>query len=318
MSKIFLSNRDYRNHLTDEGEQLQLGLEAAGWTLVGFGYGDGCRDVPTLLARHQPSAVLIADKRDWDPSSPGAFRKDIGFENLSHLQKHPELFKICVVKDAGGMQDYHRRFCEEVQASAILTYYHDRSVRPLNPWMMGYPTIRTYHSVDFLLRYETVNRKRAVVSGALSGVYPLRQMAVLNAGRLGLTILRHPGYSNRGSRTADYLKEISGYKVHVATASRFGFALRKIIESVLVGTTPVTDLPEYDVLPGIDKALVRISPNVSVAELKDAIDYAERTWDAEERRQYAEAAAKLYDFRATGKALDSAIAAHMAPEKVVA
>lgn len=271
-----------------------------------------------LIDRYQPSVVLISDKRDFDPLMQGAFNKNIGFRGLSELAKHPEIFTLATIKDAGGQFDYHRAFCEEVKADAILVYYHDRSVRPLNPWMMGYPTIRTYHSVDGMLRRETVNRKRAVVSGALSGVYPLRQMAVLNAGRLGLTILRHPGYSNRGSRTADYLKEISGYKVHVATASRFGFALRKIIESVLVGTTPVTDLPEYDVLPGIDKALVRISPNVSVAELKDAIDYAERTWNAEERRQYAETAAKLYDFRATGKALDSAIAAHMAPEKVVA
>lgn len=318
MSKIVLANVDYRQHMTSEGNELQLGLEAAGWTLVGFGYGDGCRDVPTLLDRYKPTAVLISDKRDWDPSSTGAFRKDIGFTNLGALSQHADIFKVCVVKDAGGQQDYHRRFCEEVQAGGIVTYYHDRSVRPLNPWMMGYPTIRTYHSVDGMLRRETVNRKRAVVSGALSGVYPLRQMAVLNAGRLGLAILRHPGYSNRGSRTADYLKEISGYKVHVATASRFGFALRKIIESVLVGTTPVTDLPEYDVLPGIDKALVRVSPTVSVAELRAAIDYAERTWNVDERRQYAEAAARLYDFRATGKALDSAIAAHMTPEKVVA
>jgi hypothetical protein len=35
MSKLVLANIDYRRHMTDEGEQLQAGLEAAGWILAG-------------------------------------------------------------------------------------------------------------------------------------------------------------------------------------------------------------------------------------------------------------------------------------------
>jgi hypothetical protein len=222
------------------------------------------------------------------------------------------------VKDAGGSQDYHRRFCEEVEADAVLTYYHDQSVVPLNPWILPYLTIRTFHSIDATLQLHIPrDRQRAVVSGAMSNAYPLRKMVALHREALGVELLKHPGYSNKGCHTADYLRQIAQYRVHVATASKFGFALRKIIESVAVCTTPVTNLPAHDVLPGIDKALVRIPANASLDEIRDAIDYADRTWNGEERVHYAAICRNFYDFRATGNALDFAITA-AAAEKVSA
>ena len=71
-------------------------------------------------------------------------------------------------------------------------------------------------------------------------------------------LLEHPGYGNPGSQVETYVKALREYRVHLATASKYGFALRKIIESVAIGCTPVTNLPTYDVLPEIDGALKRI------------------------------------------------------------
>jgi hypothetical protein len=93
----------------------------------------------------------------------------------------------------------------------------------------------------------------------------------------------------------------------VATASRYGFALRKIVESVAMGATPITDLPAYDVLPEIDQALVRISPVATLAELKEAIDTAERAWNLDRALYFAESARHFYDYRKIGKRLDRLI-----------
>jgi hypothetical protein len=60
---------------------------------------------------------------------------------------------------------------------------------------------------------------------------------------------------------------------HVATASSYHFALRKIIESVACGCTPVTNLPAYDVLPEIDPVLVRIDDDATEAQIGEAIAF---------------------------------------------
>jgi hypothetical protein len=319
--KLMLANRDYGPatagwgaHMTDEGYQLQAGLEAAGWTLAGAGYGDGCRYVPRLLDRHRPDAVLVADKRDWDPANRGgAFRTDIGFGELDALARHPEIFKLAVVKDAGSMVGYHADFCREIAADAVLTYYHDWSTLAAAPWLADYRRIRTYHSVDADLVGGldlTASRKRAVVSGARNpNVYPLRESVIVHAGRLGLDVLPHPGYSNRGNRTPEYLRRLSGYRLSVATASVYGFALRKIIEAVACGCTPVTNLPDYDVLPAIDDALVRVSDDASLEEIGDALAYADRQWELEERLYFVSRVLEFYGYRAMGERLDRDIAA---------
>lgn len=307
-SKLLLANIDYATHMTDEGQQLQRGLEEAGWALAGFGYKDGCKDVPTLIERYKPSRVLVHDKRDWD-SKCGAFRKGLEFGRLNFLQECKDIFKLTVVKDAGSLVEYHREVCEEVGADAVVTYYHDQSVLPVAPFLKNYTRIRTYHSVnaDVVPEVRPGWRRRALVSGAVGDVYPLRRRVMNQRKMFSCDILPHPGYSNRGVKTQDYLHSLADYRVHVATASRYGFALRKIIESVACGTTPVTDLPAYDVLPNIDGALTRISASISDEGITEMLMDEYLGWDFAERHMYAEAAKKFYDWRAIGVRLDQLI-----------
>jgi len=315
---LILANRDYGPagdgwgaHTSTEGMELQLGLAHAGWTLAGAGYGDACRDVPTLLDRHRPEIVMISDPRDWDPASHGAFRKDIGFERVEALRNRPDIFRAVVVKDAGSVREYQREFFSRVGADAAVVYYHLAVVRELNPWLESAALVRTYHTVEpqHCVRVDPARpRKRAVVTGAVSKVYPLREAVVKAARRIGVDVARHPGYQNRGAHTPAYLQLLAGYRVHVATASVYGFALRKIIESVAVGATPVTNLPASDVLPEIDGALVRVSPAASVEDVAAAVAAADRAWDPEERAAWATKARARYDWRVEGRRLSAALA----------
>lgn len=315
--KLLLANIDYEplrgvgGHSTDEGMQFQRGLEHAGFVLAGAGYDDGLRNVPSLLERHSPEVVLVHDKRDWDPDSGICFRKGIEFEQLSELAKRKDILKLAVVKDAGSSIDYHRQFCEEIQADAVVTYYHEQSVLKHSPFLKNYQILRTWHTVDD--RYLgsipfPKERKRSVVSGAVSNTYPLRKKVIDNARQLRCDVIRHPGYGNKGSFTPSYLKTISNYRVHVATASAYAFALRKIIESVAVGATPVTNLPAYDCLPEIDGALVRVSQDASISEIREAIDKADREWNVNDAWSWSVIARRHYDLRAMGQRLDAQIA----------
>ncbi len=308
--KIVLANIDYRTHMSSEGNEFQIGLRSAGWTLTGAGF-DECKHVPELLDRYKPEAVVVHDKRDWDPKSSICFRGGIGFTRLDALASYGGGHKLAVVKDAGTDIYYHRQFCEEIRADAVITYYHERSVTRLSPWLQNYPLIRTYHSVDSNIAAQvSFNNQRAgsVVSGAQSTVYPLRNMVIDHARDIGCSVLRFPGYGNRRCYTPRYLTEISQYRVHIATASSYQFALRKIIESVAVGTTPVTDLPAWDELPEIDAALIRIPSNVTWHEVRDVVEHADRTWNAEERAEFAAKANRFYDYRAIGERLSRLIA----------
>jgi len=305
---IMLANIDYRMHTTDEGDQLQRGFQFAGWKLVGAGY-DNCKDVPRLLEIYKPEIVMVHDKRDWDMRSGICFNPKVGYSGISSL-RNASVQKGCVVKDAGSSIEYHRAFCEEIAADFVVTYYHDDAVLKLSPWLSKYRLVRTYHTVDA----QTVAtipcsgpRRRALVSGAVSGTYPLRGMCFHNAKAIDCDVIKHPGYGNKGSFTPRYLQTLSRYRVHIATASDYNFALRKIIESVAVGTTPVTNLPEWDVLPEIDGALVRISSKATVADVKRAVDKAEADWNLEQRMVWASKARLWYDWRAAGQRLSEAI-----------
>ena len=315
MAFLFLANFDYepgpgRGHLTDEGFQLQAGMQAQGWTLCGTGYGDGCKDVKVLLERHHPRAVFVSQKSDWDPKCHGAFRKDLGFLNLGVLKDRKDIFKICPVKDASD-PEYQRRFCEEIGADLVVHYYHLDSIGALCPWLKDYQTLRIYHSIDSQTAQSCFipaeNRKRGIVSGAVSGVYPLRDMVFKSAQLLGLTKYSHPGYSNHGCQTGEYLKTLGGFKVHICTASRFHFSLRKLFESVAVGAIPITNLPSKDHLPHIDEALVRVPDSISVPELNEVINQTEATWNYDERLKFAEACWRFYDWRMAGERLHAEI-----------
>lgn len=310
---LVLANADYSGllpgsagHTTDEGHQLQVGLAAAGWRLCGNGYGDNCADVAVLLERHQPDCVFVQDVRDWDPASPCAFRRDLGFRSIEALAAWGGR-AFLVLKDAWHDHDLRQSGCaQSIAATAIVTYYEHDVVRAVAPWTTRYRLLRTYHSIDADLIASigfAERRARACVTGARAGCYPLRMRAIEHAGALGLDTRRHPGYGNRGHDTPDYLRWIGQYRVHIATASKWEIAFRKIIESVAVGCTPVTNLRPTDVLPEIDGALVRIPTDASVSQIAEAVQQANARWDAAERREWAAKALAFYDYRAIGRRL---------------
>ena len=133
MTRLFLGNADYARHMTDEGDQLQRGMEAAGWTLVLPGSTDGHeteRHVPALLDKYSPTHVFVHDKRDWSEDSPICYRKGIGYTGIEALAECKDVERFCVVKDAGSMREFHRAFVEEIDATAVVVYYHPDSVVP--------------------------------------------------------------------------------------------------------------------------------------------------------------------------------------------
>lgn len=311
-----LANIDYEpingvgGHMTDEGMQLQRGLQYSDWHLSGVGF-DGWRNVPAILQQQSPDIVFVHDKRDWDMGSGGCFRAGINYQELDALKDSPA-FRLGVVKDAGTLVEYHRQFIAQIGADAVVTYYHDDTTKQLSPWLAAYRTIRTYHSVDADVcrgnyTMQHTGRHRAIVSGAVSGVYPLRQRVMSNAAEIDCEIIKHPGYSNRGNHTPHYLRMIGTYKVSIATASAYNFALRKIIEAVAMGAVPVTDLPAWDCLPEIDGALVRVSPTISISELRDVVREHADKWNFEERIDWARKAWAFYDWRMIGLRLDQLI-----------
>lgn len=302
---LVLANHDYRRHMTDEGLQLQQGLEYAGWKLVGAGYKDNCRSIPMILDAHKPQAVFVQDKRDWDPHSGVCTGGDAyQFHHLDALASYPG-FVAVPVKDAGpDGSEYHEAFCREVGAKAVVLYYHQLSCLKYCPWLTQYRLVRTYHSInpqdlpDFVPGDQ---RRPALGSGAVMGdTYPIRTRVCTHPQDFGLMWLKHPGYANRGVHTPRYLEFISQFKVHLATSSSYGFALRKIIESVACGCTPITDLPSYDVLPEIDRALVRIKPRISDNDLRLTIAKAVTDWDEDGRLKWAQKAIDYYNYACMG------------------
>lgn len=311
---LVLANKSYETHMTDEGLQLQEGLRSAGWKLSGAGY-DGYRHVRTILNLYRPEHVFVQDKRDWDPDSgcPGA-TKDLKFKEIGALASSRWAPRVSlVVKDAGPEgSEYHQAFCEEVKPDAVVIYYHPLSVLKHCYWLQPYRLVRIHHSID----PEAVppfapGTSRAPLCGSgamLEEVYPLRNRVAPRAGEFGMSWLRHPGYQNdRGPATPHYLRFLNHHKVSFATASSYGFALRKIIESVACGCTVVTDLPTYDILPEIDRSLIRVKPTISDTDLKLVFEEAVETWEEEGRRKWAERAIAYYDYRTSGARLSEAL-----------
>lgn len=323
MSRLVLGNVNYYHHMTDEGLQLQEGLHHAGWALAGKGfpgyragwspsiYAEG--DIPALLGRLNPEIVFVQDPRDWDPlAGEGCFDPTIAFTGLDYLRREYGGFTATVIKDAGTYQHYQHMMALRLGVKAVVIYYSPVAVLAVAPWLTRWPLIRTYHSIDadrceelFPIEGE---RKRALVSGALNETfYPLRARAAEERFMLDIDLMVHPGYGAIGNHTLRYLDALSNYKVHLATASKFGFALRKIIESVAMGCTPITDLPAADELPEIDGALVRVPADIPLPALREIIDIHERRWDLGERLYWAERAWQYYDWRPMGKRLSDAL-----------
>lgn len=307
---IFLSVESMKRHTTDEGWQIQEAMESVGYTLCGKRLKIDSVNVPEILALTNPGVVILQDKREWDVN-PGSFRDySARFFNHTCLKSREDLFKLTVLKDAHQNPNYHSESAEEIGCHAWITYYHPRIVKRLAPYVRYEHLIRTYHSIDRRSVPAVMDKPRrdCLLSGAVSGAYPLRHRLLQEIQLLPKTDYHpHPGYHVNGCDTPDYLNLLSGYKVAICTASRYGFSLRKIMEATACGCIVLTDLPEDDILPEIDGNLVRIHPQIPIPSLADIIKNLCRKYDLEKQKRFAELALEYYDFHAAGRRLFSDI-----------
>ena len=305
MKAIMLALWDYRNHTTDEGWQLQEGLRLAGVELWGKGYAHSERHVPAILDAAQPDVVILSDYRDWDPSNGGAYDKTAGFTGIQALFHHRCV--LPVFKDAASCLPYQCRYHEQIAANGWICYYHPKSVCRYAAWVDPDYIIRTYHTIDpAVIPNNGAPRNGTIISGARNAdVYPLRDRIMAAPGYFGVDVRNHPGYGNKGSDVAEYYHALSKYRVSIATASRYGFALRKIIEAVACGCTAISDLPEYDHLP--DVPILRVSPIEWGTILWQIIRNAEDRYDPKRADQAAAKVIERYDYRVEGRRLYQAI-----------
>lgn len=311
--RLFLGLESFARHMTDEGFQLQEGLRLQGYSLWGKGYPApyAVTDVGKILRDRTPGVVIVQDKREWDPSRSGCFDKSAAFHRVGRLALQKDVFRVTICKDAQQDPDYHGHFANEIGAHAWIVYYHPNAICPLAPYLRRPHLIRTYHSVDpaKVPAFRAEGRRPCLLSGSLSrAAYPLRYRLAQHASVIpGMDVQKHPGYHAEGCETDDYLSLLSCYRVSIATASKYGYALRKIIESTACGCRVITDLPAFDVLPEIDDNLVRISPDMHLLEMADLIRRVEAEYDAERQEFFAKKAVEYYDFRRRGEAIAQAI-----------
>lgn len=302
-SEVFLASKFFEVHTTSESYQLQERLGECGYSLYGRGY-PGHRNetrVPLIVERENPKTVIVQDKREWDRDSDICWNKALHFERSECLAEHDDIFKVTILKDAHQNPEYHRRAAEEIGCHAWICYYHPRLVHAFAPYVRMGHLIRTYHSVNPAEVPEFTDSgraDRAILSGAISKeAYPLRHRLRGLCHELPMmSVLHHPGYHPKGHKTPDYLKELSKYKVSICTASVYGYALRKIIESVACGCVVVTDLPVDEVLPGIDEALIRVHPDISAASMNELLAKLIREYNPWRQAEFASRACRIYNY----------------------
>lgn len=300
--RMALAVESMKEHTTNEGWEIMAGLQSNGYCLAGYNLRPyDCTDVEALLHAN-PAVVFVQDKREWDVR-PGDFREPRArFSNLHLLASRPDVFTGTILKDAHQRPDYHRASANEMGAHFWVVYYDKDIVSHLAPYVRPQHVIRTYHTVDRLAvpAYSAKDRRPAILSGAVSGVYPLRHRLVLGytCGEMPLVHYhRHPGYHRRGSSTPAFLNLLSGFKVAICTSSVFGYALRKIIEATACGCRVITDLPSDEVLPDIDRNLYRISSHANPSDVNALVEHLARTYDDDEQAALALAARRRYDYR---------------------
>jgi len=203
-NRAFLAVSSMKDHTTDEANQLQEGLGETGYRLYGHGYEHAETDVRKILEEYYPQTLVLQDKREW-LVKPGNFRdRSAKFFHVCELANHDHIFKLTVLKDAHQEPLFHKLSAEEIKAHGWITYYHPKTVKRLAPYVREKHLVRTTHSVDAsLVPPYSPERKGILLSGAISGVYPLRRMIERKAARfVDLDILPHPGYHRNGSNTS--------------------------------------------------------------------------------------------------------------------
>lgn len=309
------------SHTTDEGWQLFQGLEAAGYNLVGHGVeyrgawyeASNQTDCFKILSQFNPHTVFIQDKREWTGKTadgPRTFDRREMYTNVGALRERPDVFKVSVVKDAHRDRELNVELALEAGVHAWVVYYHPAVVARQSPFLRPQHLIRTYHSIDrdaVPVFAEGRKRKDCLLSGALSDrVYPLRTRLAREKGRHArngmrwLDYLPHPGYRRDRCYTPEYLGTLNAYKVAICTSSVWGYALRKIVEATACGCRVITDLPTDEVMPAIDGNLIRVDPDVPLADLKDLVRFLADGYDDERQQCLASMAIRRYDYREVG------------------
>ena len=308
MSNLILLPPHVERHM-DNGRQLfRVGMEAAGYVCM-------CReidapgvqmvDVAAAVDRFNPEIVIAYPRYEWLKSEwgggPEVARRD-EFRNWGCLLSRSDILRVAVWHDAGSARDVQRKWHADFQPHAYLTWYHPDSVMCFAPHVRRDQIVRTYHVLSDNLPPCLPRDGIAVVSGAYTtDTYPLRTKCFKWAvsGRLGdgVHCVRHPGYTQSGTRSLEYAAMLGGYRVSICTASSYKFALRKIFESTAMGCVIVTDLPEYDCLPHIDGNLIRVHPSISSDSLREVVQGAAANYDFGRQKQLADLARVHYNSR---------------------
>ena len=308
--RVLLGVECFERHMTSEGHQLQQGIAQAGYEIWGPNFDNHERDVRRIIAETNPGVVIMQDKREWDAENSACLDRSAHFINSESLAGDDSIFRLTICKDAHNSPEYHCEASREIGCHAWIVYYHPDIVCHLAPWIRREHVVRTWHSVDpdeFPPFASRVDRKRCLLSGAISSLYPLRTRLIRAASLVGAEILPHPGYYARGTTTPRYLETLNSYRVSICTSSIFAYSLRKIIESTAAGCVVITDLPTDEVLPEIDENLIRINPNSTLEFIRNTIRLAVRRYDDDRQRHFAERAKAFYDWRRRGVVLSAAI-----------
>lgn len=312
-ARVALAVPSMEQHTSNEGWQLMLALRAGGYGLFGYGvksHGDGFAhqnwtDIKAILEQLNPAVVFVQDQHEW--SSGHLAKKEEFFRNAPLLATRLDVFKLTVMKDTHRQYESNKRHSQEIGCHAWVTYYSiPITLRTLN-WLRPQHVIRTWHTVDpAAVPPFSADRQPCLLSGSLGGAYPLRER-IHKANLPGVTFLRHPGYSNKGTSTPEYLKQLSRFKVAICTASRFGYCLRKLIEATACGCKVITDLPVDEIVPEIDGNLFRVSPNIDMDELSLLIRGLSDGYNTEKQQMWAEKAKQRFDWRVEGVRLSQEI-----------
>jgi hypothetical protein len=260
--RTFMAVKSMENHTTDEGWQLSLALGAGGYSVTGYGIGE-CQltDAVDVVTYFNSSVLVLQDKREWQGKTAGSgFDQREQFTRVSYLSSREDIFVGTILKDAQHNPEYHRQSAEEIGANFWVCYYHPQIVCHLAPYVRQEHVVRTYHTVDVekvpAFRGARERNPKSLLSGAVSGAYPLRQRLMASRTTHGyrrvMNVLPHPGYGRTKCYTPEYLQQLSQYRVAICTSSVYGYALRKIVEATACGCVVITDLPVDDPLPGID------------------------------------------------------------------
>jgi glycosyltransferase involved in cell wall biosynthesis len=306
-NKVMMAVKLMETHTSDEGWQMQLGLQYAGYTLVGAGFEHDDRNTNGILSQFQPNTVVIQDKREWEGRTAGySFQKAnwMMFRNIHALRSRKDVFKLTVLKDGHHAQRYHKGSADEMGVHGWIIYYHPDIIAKVAPYVRKEHCVRTSHCInkdDVPAMNCADDRSGCLVSGAVSNAYPLRQVLVKFQDRIPeLDYLPHPGYGHAHCATPEYLIKLNNYRAAVCTSSIYGYALRKLIEATCCGCSVVTDLPIDDTLPIIEENLTRVS---NFNEAATAIRHLCDNYDYDRQREIAERAIDYYDYRAVGERL---------------